>query len=136
MGYHAQASRIELQNEYVELILNMVYKALKAGKDNVSEAVDIIQSLGLSNENMKEHLMGLSMDAKLNKSFDDLDTQIKSAFTREYNKRNTSNTTGIVKKIKGQAKPTPSQEELKNTNDASEDEDALSSSSEDDHDEE
>jgi len=79
----------------------MVYKALKAGKDNVSEAVDIIQSLGLSNENMKEHLMGLSMDAKLNKSFDDLDTQIKSAFTREYNKRNTSNTTGIVKKIKG-----------------------------------
>jgi hypothetical protein len=65
MGYHAQASRVELQNEYVDLILNMVYKPLKSGKDGVSEAVDAMEGLGLSNENLKEHLMGLSMDAKL-----------------------------------------------------------------------
>jgi hypothetical protein len=66
MGYHAQASRVELQNEYVDLILNMVYKPLKkSGKDGVSEAVEVMEGLGLSNENLKEHLMGLSMDAKL-----------------------------------------------------------------------
>jgi len=33
-----------------------------------------MENLGLSNENLKEHLLGLSMDAKLNKSFDDLET--------------------------------------------------------------
>jgi len=102
MGYHAQASRVELQNEYVDLILNLVHKPLKnLGKEGVGQAVDVMESLGLSNENLKEHLMGLSMDAKLAKSFDDLDTQVKSAFTREYNKRNASNTTGITKKVKG-----------------------------------
>jgi len=99
---------MELQNEYVELILNLVFKALKAGKESVSEAVDVMESLGLSNENLKEHLLGLSMDAKLNKSFDDLETIVKSAFTREYNRRNASNTTGIVKKVKGKVKPTSS----------------------------
>jgi hypothetical protein len=108
MGFHAQATRMELQNEYVDLILNLVFKALKAGKDGVSQAVDIMESLGLSNENLKEHLMGLSMDAKLNKSFDDLETTVKSAFTREYNRRNASNTTGVVKKVKGKPKPASS----------------------------
>lgn len=28
MGYHAQASRMELQNEYVDLILREIYKRL------------------------------------------------------------------------------------------------------------
>ena len=101
MGNLAQASRLELQNDYVDLILNMIYKSLKAGKDGVPDAVDTMENLGLSNENLREHLMGLSMDTKLNKAFDDLDSQVKSAFTREYNKRNASNTTGITRKVKG-----------------------------------
>ena len=104
MGNLAQASRLELQNDYVDLILSMVYKSLKAGKDGVPDAVDTMENLGLSNENLREHLMGLSMDSKLNKAFDELDSQVKSAFTREYNKRNASNTTGITRKIKGKPK--------------------------------
>ena len=104
MGNLAQASRLELQNDYVDLILSMVYKSLKTGKDGVPDAVDTMENLGLSNENLREHLMGLSMDSKLNKAFDDLDSQVKSAFTREYNKRNASNTTGITRKVKGKPK--------------------------------
>ena len=121
---------MELQNEYVDLILNLVFKALKGGKESVSEAVDIMESLGLSNENLKEHLLGLSMDAKLNKSFDDLETVVKSAFTREYNKRNASNTTGIVKKVKGKAKPSASEENIQGTGEATDQEEDLSSSEE------
>jgi Replication factor RFC1 C terminal domain len=101
MGYNAQATRSELQNEYVDLMLNLVYKELHRGKEAVTGAVEIMEGLGLSNEHLKEHLMGLSMDVKLAKSFDDLDTLVKSAFTREYNKRNASNTAGVVKKVKG-----------------------------------
>jgi len=101
MGYNAQASRMEIQNDYVDLILNVIYKELKEGKDGIEAAIQVMEDLGISNEIFKENLMGLSMDQKLTRAFDELETQVKSAFTREYNKRNASNTTGIVKKVKG-----------------------------------
>jgi replication factor C subunit 1 len=65
MGYNAQASRMEIQNEYVDLILNVIYREIKNGKDGVPEAVSIMVDLGISNEVLKEHLMQLSMDLKL-----------------------------------------------------------------------
>lgn len=90
---------MELQNNYVDLMLIMILKQLKQGKDNVPEAIEIMVDLGISNEILKEHLMGLSMDTKLTKDFDNLDTQLKTAFTKEYNKKQASNTTGVTKKI-------------------------------------
>ncbi len=50
---------MELQNEYVDLILREIYKRLK---DSVSEAVEFMADLGITNEIFKEHLMCLSMD--------------------------------------------------------------------------
>lgn len=85
---------------YVGLIMSMVIAPLKRGKESVGEACEVLQDLNISNEVMKEHVMGLSMDAKLLSEFEQLDTQVKSAFTREYNKRNNSNTTGTVLKKK------------------------------------
>ena len=82
MGQHAQATRMEIQNEYVQLILTSIYKELKQGKDNIDQAVELLASLGLTTEHMKEHLMSLSFDAKIVKAFEDLDTQTKAAFTR------------------------------------------------------
>ena len=35
MGHHAQASRMEIQNIYVDLILTMIYKVITKGKDSV-----------------------------------------------------------------------------------------------------
>ncbi len=91
---------MELQNEYVDLILNLIYKSLKLGKDGVSEAVSVMLDLGITNDILKEHLIQLSLDQKLTQSFDSLETQVKSAFTRDYNKRTASNTTGVTKKGK------------------------------------
>ncbi len=56
---------MEIQNEYVDLILNVIYREIKNGKDGVPEAVSIMVDLGISNEVLKEHLMQLSMDLKL-----------------------------------------------------------------------
>ncbi len=53
---------MELQNEYVDLILREIYKRLQNGKDSVSEAVEFMADLGITNEIFKEHLMCLSMD--------------------------------------------------------------------------
>ena len=92
---------MELQNHYVDLILSIILKELKQGKDNVGFAVDVMTDLSITNEVLKEHLMGLSMDPKLAQEFEKLDTQVKSAFTRSYNQKNSSNTTGVVKKTGG-----------------------------------
>jgi hypothetical protein len=101
MGYLAQASRLELQNSYVDLILLMVLRQMQRGKDSITEAVEILSDLSLTNEVMKEHVMGLTFDKDLLGSFESLDSTVKAAFTREYNKQNASNTTGVTKKIKG-----------------------------------
>jgi hypothetical protein len=80
------------------LILNLILKQLKQGKDAVSEAAETILDLGLTNEILKEHLLSLSMNGDLVREFESVDSQVKAALTREFNKRHASNTTGKVKK--------------------------------------
>ncbi len=53
---------MELQNIYVDLILNLIFKNLKNGKESVSEAVRMMTDMGISNELFKEHIITLSMD--------------------------------------------------------------------------
>ena len=43
MGANAQASRVEIQNDYVKLILAIVLKYMKLGKTYVGEAIDFMQ---------------------------------------------------------------------------------------------
>ena len=57
--------------------------------------------LGISNEVFKENLLGLSMDDKLVKNIECLDTAIKTAFTKEYNKKHAFNATGVSRKVAG-----------------------------------
>ena len=64
----------------------MILKELRRGKESVGAAISIMTDLGISNEILKEHLMGLSMDTKIVQEFESLDTQLKTAFTKEYNK--------------------------------------------------
>ncbi len=65
---------MELQELYVDLILGLIIRELKKGKDQVGGAVDIMHELNISNEVLKEHVMGLSMDQKLLSEFENLDT--------------------------------------------------------------
>jgi len=65
MGHHAQASRMEIQNDYVKLVLQLILKYIKKGKDSVQKALDFMYDLGITNEHLKEHLMYLCMDTKI-----------------------------------------------------------------------
>src|SRR5438094_855609 len=79
MGHHAQASRMEIQNEYVQLILAYIYKDLKKydrvnDKDFILDVMEFMHDLGLTSEHLKEHLMDLSMDKKIVENFENLET--------------------------------------------------------------
>jgi hypothetical protein len=84
---------------------------------------------------MKEHLMSLSMDQKLVQEFDSLDSQVKGAFTREYNKRTAVNLAGKVKGTAGKkAKAAAAEEEEAKKEEGAETDESLSSSSDDEDD--
>jgi replication factor C subunit 1 len=86
MGHHAQAPRMEIQAEYVPLVLGIILRYIR--RKDAQGAIEVMEDLGgLTNEHMKEHLMGLCMDDKVVRAFEDLDSGTKAAFTREYNKQ-------------------------------------------------
>ena len=45
-----------------------------------------MDDLKITNEMVKEHLMGLSMDRDFVQAFEKIDTKTKTAFTKQYNK--------------------------------------------------
>lgn len=90
MGHHAQASKMEIQNEYTQLILSMIFKQLKKHErsrenEDIVELVELMKELGLTQEHFKEHLMSLCMDKKVTDQFEKIDTSTKTAFTKTFN---------------------------------------------------
>lgn len=64
-----------IQNEYVPLILEYIYKYLKKGnEESIMNAIAFMDDLGITNDHLKEHLMTLSMNKDVNDRFDILDT--------------------------------------------------------------
>ena len=74
MGGQAQASKLEIQNEYVQLMLMVIYKYLRKGKDYVHKALEFMAGMGITNDHLKEHLMCLCMDSKIVEQFENLDS--------------------------------------------------------------
>jgi len=65
----------------------MLKEILNYLKNNeIDELIEYLDDLKVTNEMVKEHLMALCIDSKLKEQFDRIDTKIKSAFTRKYNK--------------------------------------------------
>lgn len=126
MGYNALASRMDIQNSYVDTIIMLILNQLKKGQ--VDEAVQVMSDLGISSEVFKEHVLQLCMDPKLVKGFEDIDSGVKSALTRSYNKQNQANTTGVVKKKAGkktgQPSSQPNTEEIKESTESGSDDEA------------
>ena len=69
---------------------------LKNGQ--VQELIEYMDDLKITNEMVKEHIMGLSLDKKIQAQFEKIDTKTKTAFTREYNKAHKDITKGPTKK--------------------------------------
>ena len=76
--------------------------------------------MGITNEILKEHLQGLSMDKKLVAEFDQLPTQTKANFTRQYNKLHSDPMKKIV--TKGGKKGSSSKATAMNADDEEEEE--------------
>ena len=67
------------------MALEQILQFLKQG--DIPELLRYLDDIGVSNEMVKEHLMGLSLQKDVNARFDKIETKTKSAFTREYNKQ-------------------------------------------------
>jgi hypothetical protein len=60
MGQHAYATRRSVQAEFVPLILLKLFNLMSDNK--VEMAIEFLDSLGISNEMFKEHLIDLCMN--------------------------------------------------------------------------
>jgi len=67
-------------------------------KGDVPELIEYLDSLNITNEMVKEHLMGMSLNKSYQAMFDKVETKTKSAFTKEYNKSHKEITKGPTKK--------------------------------------
>ena len=70
LGNQAYAPRRAIQTEYVPLLLLSVLRFLTRQK--IEDAIELLDSLNLTNEMFKEHLMDLCSDKKLVESFENL----------------------------------------------------------------
>jgi hypothetical protein len=62
------ANQYAIQHEMIPFLLTDILNMLKSGK--IEELIAFMDDLIISNEMVKEHLMGLSMDKNLQKQFD------------------------------------------------------------------
>ena len=84
MSGSVSADQYSIQNEMVPFLLETILKMLKKGQ--IEEVLDFMDDLKITNEMVKEHLMGLCLNKKTTELFDKIESRNKSAFTREYNK--------------------------------------------------
>ena len=67
MAHRISADRIAIQNEIAPFILYSILGQLKKGsKESILDLLEYLDDLNITNEMIKEHLMGLNMDKKLN----------------------------------------------------------------------
>ena len=92
MGMQAQANKRAIQNEYVPLVLSLLYKHMSRGE--AEEAIQVLDDFKLTNDLFREHLLDLCINKRAKEAFDKLTTQQKSAFTRAYNKDHKDPTVG------------------------------------------
>ena len=87
MAHRISADRIAIQNEIAPFILYSILSQLKKGsKDSILDLLEYLDDLNITNEMIKEHLMGLNMDKKIIDQFEKIPSATKSNFTRNYNK--------------------------------------------------
>ena len=82
-GHRILCDRKTLLNEYLPLVFDVIIKHLE--KDSYEDAIAVMDELNITNEQFREHVLGLLFDKKRAKKADDLNAKSKAAFTRAYN---------------------------------------------------
>ena len=86
MNYKISADNTELRLGYLPVIRSNLSKLLMSKEDcKISEAIEFMDEYGLDRDDVFENLDEFVMDRNV-KKFSDLDSKVKAAFTREYNK--------------------------------------------------
>jgi len=85
MGDKILSNRFAIQNEVVPIVLEIILSMMQDKK--VEELIQFMDDVSITNEMIKEHLLGLSLKADFQKQFDKIDAKCKAAFSREYNKQ-------------------------------------------------
>jgi len=78
------ASKMAIQTDFVPLLLLQIVSLLH--DNQIPEVIELLNEIKFTNEMVKEHLVGLSLNKKLIDELDRVPTQVKSAFTKAYNK--------------------------------------------------
>mmetsp|Transcript_1767 Transcript_1767/g.2282 ORF Transcript_1767/g.2282 Transcript_1767/m.2282 type:complete len:170 (+) Transcript_1767:2785-3294(+) len=84
MGDTIMADKFSIQHEVIPYILLEIIGHLRKG--DTAATIEYLDEMNISNDMMKEHVLGLALSKELCSQLDKIDTKTKSAFTREYNK--------------------------------------------------
>jgi replication factor C subunit 1 len=86
MNYKISADNTELRLGYIPAIRNHLSNMLITKNDlRISEAIEFMDDYGLDRDDVFENLDEFTMDRTV-KKFSDVESKVKAAFTREYNK--------------------------------------------------
>ena len=85
MNYKVSANAQELRRTYIPVLRERIFRLItKADSESNKEAIDLMDTYGLSRDDVVEKLDVLVLGKK-GFSFDDLDSKQKTAFTKQYN---------------------------------------------------
>jgi len=99
LGHRAQCNRMTLLNEYLPLMFDEIFNHLS--KDNIDEALAVMEDLNISNEQFKENIVSLLFDKKREAKLTKMSTKSKTAFTRAYNAKHKTSLKAKKKKREG-----------------------------------
>jgi replication factor C subunit 1 len=86
MNYHVSADTTELRLGYIPALRQEFLKLmLDKNGPKMEEVISIMDAYGLDRDDVFEKLDEFNLDKKADK-FSDIDSKVKAAFTREYNK--------------------------------------------------
>ena len=89
-------------------------------------AIEFLDDLNITNEMMRVHVVGLCVDKELASALDQVETKVKGAFTREYNKGHQAiKRVGKAGKVKEEEKKENDEEEEEEESDQEEEEQVL-----------
>ena len=80
MSERIQTNQYAIQHEVIPFLLCDILQMLK--NNQISELIEYMDDLKITNDMVKEHLMGLTMDKKASEAFEKIETRVKTAFTK------------------------------------------------------
>ncbi|OQR91027.1 replication factor C subunit [Achlya hypogyna] len=86
MRSHASGARNAIRMDYVPYMKEVLLTRLLAGEESMDGVIDMLDACEISKDDLTESMEHFKFPGVVRKSYAELDTKAKSAFTRKYNK--------------------------------------------------